>query len=130
MSRRGGLVASILWIMLGVAILMVVLPMFWMRLVRKSKLRRCERNLTTLNEALHAYALKHSRYPEKLNEIYGVELRQKPSCLAGSSGGDGDTYSPGYQVYEDRKQFTLCCKGSGHGRPDHPRIDKMGQLVR
>lgn len=66
----------------------------------------CKRNLKVVGQALEVYRREHQGlYPDRLSQLKPDYLLQLPNCPDGG----GDSYSSGYQVTPDHKNYTLKC---------------------
>lgn len=86
----------------------------------------CEKNLRKTHGAVVAYHRDHGTYPRTLLDA----LRKDEQNIACAQT-DTDSYSPGYVVSPDGKDFSICCKGPAHhdlAAADLPRIDTAGKI--
>lgn len=71
----------------------------------------CKRNEEMIAKALGNYASLHNgKYPGTLENLIPDGIPSVPVCSAAKR----NTYSAGYKVSDDRKSFTIRCKGRNH----------------
>lgn len=79
--------------------------------VIKTRLIACEANLRNISTAIQVYYVDADGfYPRTLDPIFPAYMQAIPACPSTKS----DTYTGGYEVSDDLKVFTLCCKGRNH----------------
>jgi len=99
------------------------------RAVHKAKFTACISNLKNMGSVLEQYRNENEEYPETLTHLVPSYLESIPYC----PGANGDTYTKGYEVSDDRSRFTLSCNGSNHKElglgENEPHLNTEGELI-
>lgn len=86
----------------------------------------CRSNLKNLGTALEMYSVdNHGFFPARQQQVAPQYLKSIPSCPAVGS----DTYSTGYVVSEDARQYLVFCHGDNHHgvgfSPNYPQYSSQ-----
>lgn len=110
-SKRGFVLIELLTVLfiLSTLVMLLIPNLRWT--VYKTHLSGCQQNLRNLSTALQLYANDNDdHYPENLEKLKPHYFQYIPTCPSAGA----DTYSPGYDITDNRKIFTLPCKGRNH----------------
>jgi len=111
-QKKGLVLIELLTVLFILASLVMLLIPNLRWTVYKTQLSGCQQNIKNLTTAVQLYANDNEDfYPESLEKIKPDYFQYIPTCPSAGA----DTYTSGYEISDDKKIYTLYCKGKNHG---------------